>query len=1006
MTNDSAGKAYWRSLDDLADSPAVQELMAREFPGLEQDLVDPATRRDFLKILGASLGMVGLTSCRWPKELILPFTSRPEGRDPGVPVQYATVMELGGAAVGLLATSYDGRPIKLEGNPQHPGSLGAAGVFAQASVLELYDPDRSRYVVRREGSREANVGWDEFASFAGAHFQALRAARGEGLAVLSEASSSPSLDALKRRFAEAFPEAGWFEYEPLSYDAERAGTRMAFGVPVRPRLHFDRTSIIVCLEADPLYSHPDAVRLARGFAGGRRADNGEMNRLYAVEAALSLTGTAADHRLATRSGQVAAVAARLARELGSRGVPLPDPLGTMAVAPFDDGMEKAVARFAAAAARDLAGARGTGVVIAGAGQPAEVHAFAHLLNAALGNIGNAVTYLADPEPERPAHVTAIRSLTDAIAAGKVKTLLILGGNPAYDAPADLDFASRLRAVPTSIHLGVFHDETGQACTWHVPRAHYLESWGDARAWDGTVSVQQPLIEALYGGKSSIEMVALACGDPDPNGHAIVRKTLADLRGAVDFDATWRRTLNDGVLAGSSAADASRLTVDADGVAKVVAALGGRSVASGLEAVFIADPSTYDGRFANNAWLQELPDPLSKITWDNAALVSPATAAKLGIRDGDVVAIGSGGRTIEIPACLLPGVADGTVVLPLGYGRTAAGRVGDGVGFDTYRLRTSTGMYAIDGVDVSRTGRSHTLATTQDHYAIDTVGFVERGQRIGELVREGTLEEFKRDPGFVKKEGGAPPSVPLFTELSYTGEHQWGMSIDLSACIGCNACTVACQAENNIPVVGRKQVSRGREMHWIRIDRYFSGKPETPKVLFQPVACQQCENAPCESVCPVGATMHSDEGLNQMVYNRCVGTRYCSNNCPYKVRRFNFFNYFKSVPQVERMVFNPEVTIRARGVMEKCTFCIQRIEAVKIAAKNDRRPIRDGEIVPACAQTCPTQAIVFGDLRDPASRVSRLHRQPRSYGMLAEINTKPRNLYLAKLRNPSPDAGEA
>jgi molybdopterin-containing oxidoreductase family iron-sulfur binding subunit len=996
LSRDRSGKANWRSLDELADTPEFRRLVAQEFPGLEQDLVDPATRRDFLKILGASLGLAGLASCRWPKELIVP-AARPEGRTPGVPQQFATAIELAGAAVGALVTSYDGRPVKVEGNPLHPASRGAASAWMQAAVLELYDPDRSRTPVRREGGREYVQSRDEFAAFASGHFAALRAAGGRGLAVLTEASCSPTLSRLAGRVRRELPSARWVEYEPVSFDAERSGIRQAFGAALRPVLHLEVARVVVCLDADPLSAHPDALRHARDWAAGRRGEDGQMSRWYAAEGALTLTGAAADHRLALRTSQVGEFALLLARELTARGIALPEALRVAAETAAGDGLPAAAARFAAAAASDLAAAGGRGLVIAGPRQPVEVHAAAHLIDAALGAVGTTVTYIADPQPQRPPHAEALRGLAAAIAAGEVTTLLVLGGNPVANAPADLGFASLLARVTTSIHLGLWEDETGRACSWHVPRAHVFESWGDARAWDGTVSVVQPLIELLFGGLTPIELVATVLGDAAVGPHELVRATLRELTSG-DFEATWSRTLHDGVLAGSAPAPVA-VQVAAGSLAMP------RGLA-GLEAVFAPDASVWDGRYANNAWLQELPDPLTRICWDNAALLGPATAARLGVRHGDVAAVAVGGRSLEIAVYVLPGVADDTVVLPLGYGRTATGKVGNGVGFDTYRLRTTGSLGFAGGATLTKTGRRHLLATTQDHHAIDEVGLREQGHRIGELLREATLAEYRRDPDVIAHRAHEPKPQPLFCELDGKGEHQWGMVIDLSACIGCNACSIACQAENNIAVVGKKQVARGREMHWIRVDRYFAGKPETPKVAFQPVTCQHCENAPCEQVCPVAATVHSDEGLNQMVYNRCVGTRYCSNNCPYKVRRFNFFNYFKNPTNLDKMLHNPEVTVRARGVMEKCTFCVQRIEAVKIAARNDRRPIRDGEVVPACAQTCPTEAISFGDLRDPASRVTKLFGHRRSYALLGELNVQPRNRFLAKLRNPAGDGEEA
>ena len=980
-----AGREYWRSLDELADTPEFRTLVESEFPGLAEELLSPQTRRAFLKVMGASLGVAGLAACRWPKETILPFANRPEGRIPGVPQQYATALELGGAAVGVLVTSFDGRPVKVEGNPQHPISRGSATALMQASVLDLYDPDRSRQVVRREGGQSVASSWDEFTAFAGAHFALLRAKRGAGLAVLAAASSSPSLARLRGRFAEAFPQARWFEWEPLDRDGEREATRQIFGTPRRPQFSFENADVVVCLDADPLFEHPAALAHARGFASRRRAEAGGMNRLWSAESVLSLTGAAADHRAALAPRGVEEAARALASAVLGEG--------SAAV------QDAAARRFAGAAAKDLMAARGRCLVIAGPRQPVAIHVLAHAMNAALGCVGTTVTYLEDRAPERKPHAEEIATLAAEAASGGVDTLVVLGGNPAYTAPDREALATAIRRVPVTVRLGAYDDETSLLCRWHVPQAHELESWGDALAWDGTYSVRQPLIDALYGGKTAEELVATIVGEP-ASAHEIARATLAAAAGKVDFEAIWRRTLHDGVASGiaappAAAPPAARLRE----LARAALAPPPAAPGTALTAVFAADARVHDGRFANNAWLQETPDPLTKVTWDNAALLSPATASRLGVKQGDVVRISCGGRSLEIAACVMPGQADDTVVLPLGYGRTAAGTVGTGVGFDTYALRGADAPH-VAPITVERTGRTYRLATTQDQYAIDRVGFEARGQRIAELIRETTPAELASDPEVVKKKDEVPVSLPVFTSPALTGEHQWAMSIDLSACIGCNACMVACQAENNIAVVGKEQVLRGRAMHWIRVDRYFAGKPETPKVAFQPMACQHCENAPCEQVCPVAATVHSDEGLNEQVYNRCVGTRYCSNNCPYKVRRFNFFNWFKNVRETEKMAFNPEVTVRGRGVMEKCSFCIQRIEAVKIAAKNDRRPVRDGEVVPACAQTCPTQAIVFGDLKDAASRVSKLRDDKRSYSILGELNTKPRTTYLAKLRNPS------
>ncbi len=993
------GKRYWRSLEELVDSPQFRKRMEEEFPGLAGELDSPATaatRRSFLKVMAASLALAGLTACRWPKERIMPFAYRPPGYVPGVPQNFATALELGGAALGVLVKSVDGRPIKVEGNPLHPASLGAATPWAQATVLELYDPERSTTLVRREGGQRRVPTWDDFLAFAAEQLAALQPRRGRGFAVLSEATSSPTVQALREALLTRLPQARWYEFEPVSRDAERIGLAQAYGTPLRARSHLEQARVIVALDSDLLYGHPEALRHAQEWGLARRGDGGTMPRLYAAEALLSLTGAAADHRLARPAGSRAELLLQLAAELARAGVALPAGLGS--VAPYAAGTPEA--EFAARAARDLVGDRQRGLVVVGPGQPAEVHAIAAALNHALGAVGSTVTYVAEADPSRRAHLEAIGELAAALADGSVEALWILGGNPAWDAPAELEFAQRLAVCPHTLHLSLYDNETSRLCRWHLPRAHALESWGDACAWDGTVSVVQPLIEPLYGGRTPAEVLAALLGEPALSAYDLTRRTFAARWGG--GEEAWRQALSDGVVKGTA-----RPAVAPPLAAEAVAAAAARLAvppAGSRELILHPDNKVFDGRFANNGWLQELPDPITTLTWDNAATLSPEDARELGVKHGEVVRLTHGGRGVEAPVCVVPGQARGVVGLALGYGRQAGGRVAAGAGVDAFPLRTATAPWILGGVEVQRSGRRRLLATAQEHHVIDTLGMAERGRRVGSLIREASLGEYQRHPEFAKNPAWSK-ARPLWREIQFKGEHQWGMAIDLSACIGCGACVVACQAENNIPVVGRKQVARGREMHWIRVDRYFAGDPSDPQVRFQPMPCQHCENAPCESVCPVAATLHSEEGLNQMVYNRCVGTRYCSNNCPYKVRRFNFFNHFAKVPATTRMAFNPEVTVRGRGVMEKCTFCIQRIEAGKIAAKNERRPLRDGEIVPACAQTCPTQAIVFGDLKDPHSEVSRLHRHPRAYGILEELFTKPRTLYLAKLTNPADSAGE-
>lgn len=988
------GKPYWRSLEELADSPAFRERVQQEFPGLADELLAPATRRSFLKVMAASMALAGLTACRWPKERIMPFAYRPEGYVPGAPQFFATALELGGVGFGVLVKSVDGRPLKVEGNPLHPGSLGATTGWAQGAVLELYDPERSTGLARRDGGQRRVPSWDDFFAFAAEQAASLRATGGAGFAVLSEATSSLSVAGLRQRLLATFPQAQWFEYEPVSRDAERTGLSLAFGEGVRPLLHVERSRVIVSLDSDLLFGHPDALRHARAWGQARRGEGGTMPRLYAAEALLSLTGAAADERLPLPAGSIGGLALQLASELARRGLALPPGLAGLTPLAGD----ARVGQFVARAAEDLWRARGAGLIVAGAGQPPAVHALVAALNVALGNVGGTVTYVRPEESARETHLESITRLAEQMAAGAIQTLWVLGGNPAWDAPVELEFGQRLAACPQTVHLSLYENETSRLCRWHLPRAHGLESWGETRSWDGTVSVVQPLIEPLYGGRTVAEVLAALLGEAAPSGYQLTRSIFADKFGKGEEE--WRRCLSDGVVSGSAWASVAPRLQEGK-VAEVAAGLAVPT--SGRELIFLPDAKVYDGRFANSGWLQELPDPITTLTWDNAATLGPEDAQELGLRRGDVVRLAVLGRTLEAPVLVVPGQARGTVGLALGYGRQAGGKVASGAGVNAYAVRTAGGFYVAAGVELVPTKRRYPLVTTQDHHLIDTLGLAEQGRRVGSLIREAALAEYQRQPEFAKGFHKANHR-PLWRELTLGGEHQWGMAIDLSACIGCGACTIACQAENNIPVVGKKQVANGREMHWLRVDRYFSGSPAAPAVRFQPMPCQHCENAPCEAVCPVAATLHSEEGLNQMVYNRCVGTRYCSNNCPYKVRRFNFFNNFKAVPATVKMVFNPEVTVRGRGVMEKCTYCIQRIEAAKIAAKNDRRPLRDGEVVPACAQVCPTRAIVFGDLKDPNSEVSRLHRHPRAYGILEELYTKPRTLYLAKVTNPNEAAG--
>jgi molybdopterin-containing oxidoreductase family iron-sulfur binding subunit len=1006
----TTGRSYWRSLDDLEGDPEVRELVHREFAHFLPDDLSAGSRRQFLKIMGASIALAGASGCgnptwpRWPAAKILPHAYRSPEERPGTPVHFATCWEMGGVAKPLLVRSYDGRPIKIEGNPQHPASLGAADAWSQASVLEFYDPDRSHGPSRNQGRTETATSWDAFQAEMMAALEKLAAVGGRGLRILSEASSSPTLRHERDELLRRMPEARWHEWEPLSRDAAREGSRLAYGRPLRTHYDFAHADVVVGFEDDFLVTHPAAVTHARAFAGKRRVENGSMNRLHVVESAFSVTGSQADHRVAVPSREVSQAAWALAAELFlGGGLPLPDAFAHLR-APLEAARPLGLRLpFVRAIAADLLRAKGHGIVAVGPSQPPSVHALAHVVNAALLNIGRAVRYTEEPDPARTPHLESLRELASDMHRGAVDTLLVLGGNPAFDAPADFDFPGALTKTARTAHLSLHRNETSRACVFHLPRAHALESWSDALSWDGTYTIGQPLIQPLYEGRTPAELVALLReGRPVP-GRDLVERTF--VREELGDAGAFRRAIHDG-FAGPPAAEVVP-ALDGTGWRPEASDFAGEPEAGGrIEVVFLPDYSVWDGRFANNGWLQEWPDPMTKIAWDNAALIDPATAREHGVSQGDLLILRRGDRTLELPAFLMPGQARGSIAVSLGYGRRDGGRLaerdsdGKGGGFDAYPFRTSDAMWSAGAVEWSRNGGRYDLATTQNHHALFNAQ-QGRGEarRLPEIFREATLDEYRHHPDFAEHRTHHPPLLSLWEERSYDKGPQWGMAIDLNACTGCGACVIACQAENNVPVVGKNEVKRGREMHWIRIDRYFDGDPASPRVAHQPVTCQQCENAPCEQVCPVAATTHSDEGLNDMVYNRCIGTRYCNNNCPYKVRRFNWFNNQKGMPDILKMQLNPDVTVRSRGVMEKCTFCIQRIKAVTIPARNEKRQIKDGEIVPACAQTCPADAIVFGDISDPESRVAKLHQNERAYAMLSELNVKPRNRFLAKIRNP-------
>lgn len=932
------------------------------------------SRRAFLEWMGAITALLGSEACtRGPLDSVIPYSRMPEDIVPGQPLYYATAMPFDGYGIGVLAESHLGRPTKLEGNALHPSSTGGSDPFLQASILDLYDPDRARTV-----TRGPNVStWPQFVA---ALRQAIAGslARGDTVAVLTPSVTSPTLAAQLKRLGATSPLFTWYQYQPVGRDNAREGTRLAFGAPLEARHDLARADVIVSLDEDFLFRSPARLKHARDFASRRRPDIDPegMSRLYAIECSPSLTGAVADHRLPLPPSHVANYALALARALGL---------------PYAEQrpLSPSHAAWIAAAAKDLAARGARSLVVAGESQPAWVHALAIAMNARLGAVGTTITFSTPVEASPVSHVASLRELCAAMQAGKVGAVVILGGNPVYDAPADLELPKVLAKVPFRASLGRYHDETAAACEWHVPEAHFLESWSDVRAHDGTVTILQPLIEPLYQGKSGHEVVAAMLGTSDAKSLDEVKGHWRAERGGTSFERDWRRWLHDGVVAGTALPAVATRTP-----ARVVVPAAPEP--QGVEVVFRPDPSAWDGRFTNNGWLQELPRTFTRVTWGNVALVHPETAKSWKAASGTVIEIAAHGRSVRAPLWTSPLMPEGAVCLTLGYGRKRAGRLGTDLGYDAYALRTSDAPWWTSGAVVTATRDAGDVVTTHGHQSME-------GRN---LARAAELAAFRKSPTLLasrpeQREG--EPTIAYDPDLfppHQDAKYAWGMAINLNTCIGCNACVIGCQAENNIPIVGREQVAREREMHWLRIDAYQEGEA-SPEVRFQPVPCMHCETAPCEVVCPVDATAHSHEGLNQMVYNRCVGTRYCSNNCPYKVRRFNFYNYTDPVP-VLKLLRNPDVTVRSRGVMEKCTYCIQRINGARIEAEEEGRLVRDGEIRTACQQACPTSAIVFGNLKDPESEVSKLKRSPLDYALLGDLNTKPRTTYLGKIWNRNPE----
>jgi len=1126
------GDMPWRSIDARERADQTRRWAEQEFPnGLAPEsfgavthdgqLADAAftggelQRRDMLKMMGASLALAGVGSgcdvvdlARRPEDHILPYVKQPEHVIPGVPNFYATAYPGPDGAIGVVVESHEGRPTKVEGNPDHPSSHGASGVAEQASILELYDPDRARSPMK--GSSPST--WDAFST------ELSSAVASGGLAVVHDGTGGPSFDRALALLKSKKPDALVVKYEPLAADESAKGAELLFGASSRVQLSLTGAKVVVAVDSNFLTSGPDHLRLAREFASGRSADlvTGardafKMNRLYVIESVFSSTGANADHRVRVASSMIPASLAALGKALVDAGAVLPEALGGVAATTTLTGALAAHAaaaqpneKFLTALAKDMRTNNGAAVVVVGDKQPALVHALGHLVNALAGAFDGASpkATVSAPVPPSPAlkdrlfaalaggkpeahwafarptpHQTAAESigaLADALGAGTVQTVLLLGVNPVYTAPRVLGLDAALGKAKTVVHAGLLPDETAAKAHWHLPLAHYLESWGDAVASDGTVSIVQPLVRPLHGARSALELVLLAAGE-STTAREFVRDTWMKDTALLADETAWRTALHRGVLPTSARARISLAALAGAGgspdetylgqrmgetvraaIGTVASSLsswkGTEPTASALEVVIEDCMKVADGRRANVSWLQELPESMTKLCWDNALVMAPSLAKSMGIGSqvdanaykADVVTVTVDGRSVELPVFVLPGLAPFTVQVTRGYGRTHAGYIGNGVGIDVTPLFGKDGARVLSGVSIAKTGKSATLCSTQDHFTIESKPFQEL-----EVLNDGFLSKrpiyatstttaYGTDANFAKKgslrvvsQGGLVEKdydtknptrpdrpVQLVDDVFPYDGQQWGMVIDLTACTGCNACVVACQAENNIPIVGRKEVMRGRELHWIRIDRYFMGDVDEPAAIHEPMTCMHCENAPCEPVCPVAATVHDTDGINAMVYNRCIGTRYCANNCPVKVRRFNYFDFTKTahlardpvdVKRHETLELqrNPDVTVRFRGVMEKCTYCVQRVQEAKFVAKRageDGKNLKDGAVTPACGQSCATGAIVFGNINDPTSRVAKLKQLDREFEVLSELNIRPRTTYLARLKNSNPELG--
>lgn len=1051
----AAAKAprYWRSLAELhGDESFTSDFVHREFPVAASEFPDGISRRRWMQLMSASLAMAGVAGCRYPEELIAPFVVRPAGRMPGETYFSATNVEIAGEVRHLLVRCVDGRPSKVEPSTEHPAG-GATGAYAQAAMLELYDPDRARgetgVPIHREGAKRVPSDWASFVRYGSALMRS--GGNGERFAVLMPPTTSPTTLRMLAKLQSKMPATSICFYDAVSGDVMGQATKQVFGTESRQDFDFSDAKVIVSIQSDLLGSQSAGGDNAKTFAKTRDplagdADPvvGKMSRLYVAEGGYTTTGAAADARIAIRPSQMPALIAELGRrvEKAKSGALAKAGMKVETVTQQDQAYneidpQERLERFLDSAASDLAAAGDKGVLVVGEALGADMIAAGIDLNSQLGSLGTIQKFTPLASASLNNQVT-LSQLVSKMQAGDINEIFIVDANVVYNSPGDIDFTEALGHVEHSIYLGMYDDETAAQCEWSLPMSHPFESWGDCVGRQGHYGICQPQILPLLGGQAPAEVLALMMGEEEFEIAKLVRRTADSITGSAISDRQWRKLLHDGyadeMVVKADALEPQNGSVELPADAPVLRwDYDEETFNNQIEVLFAPAEGLYDGRFANNGWLQELPQSITKLTWDNAAIMSPRTAKALGTKHALRVALRTDDGEVVLPVFEIPGCAPGVVSVAIGYGRTRVGMVGgmpdEGVptvGVDVSPIRTTGSMMRVESLEARPRLTPYPLSATQDHWAIDELGRDEAEHRSFTLIREGTTTLLEKLPQFTQAKGPHVPAVgpngslwqePM-DEIKKTRPDlpQWGMSVDLSKCLGCNDCVIACQSENNVPIVGKEQVGNSREMHWLRIDRYFQGDEDHADIVQEPVACMHCETAPCEQVCPVAATVHTDEGLNAMAYNRCIGTRYCANNCPFKVRRFNFFNYNEAVGvgygidaypgnierasrKLQAMVLNPEVTVRGRGVMEKCTYCVQRIEGAKInARKEGRTSVADGEIVTACQAACPTGAIEFGNVADPESRVSKAKADIRSYGMLTQLNVKPRTSYLSRIRN--------